>query len=90
MEASAGYPGPPRILENDKTEIETLVTELEEVTKKEDYTAMKELMEQLKKDMMRILKSSSPSTYKKSGDDRLKNNIYGKGDVIDADFSVEE
>jgi molecular chaperone DnaK len=72
--------GAPIISADEKTSIETLVAELEEVTKKEDYTAMKELMEQLTKDIKRF----GEKAYKKSGADS------GKGDVIDADFSVEE
>jgi molecular chaperone DnaK len=65
---------------DEKTKIETLVTELEEVTKKEDYTAMKELMEQLKKDVMEV----GEKAYKEAGASSAED------DVIETDFSAEK
>jgi len=66
---------------DEKTKIETLVAELEEVTKKEDYTAMKELTEQLKKAVMEV----GEKAYKEAGA-----NSSAEDDVIETDFSAEK
>jgi molecular chaperone DnaK len=65
----------------EKEKIEGLVTELENVTKNEDYSAMKDLMEKLKKTVMEV----GEKAYKETG-----NNNAGGDDVIETDFSAEK
>jgi molecular chaperone DnaK len=65
----------------EKQKIETLVAELEEVTKKEDYTAMKEKIENLKNTVMEIGGNAyhGEASNTSSGDD-----------AIETDFSAEK
>ena len=61
--------------------IENLISELEEATKKEDYSSMKEMMENLKKAVMEV----GEQAYKAAG------NANNAGDdVIETDFSSEK
>ena len=69
------------ISSEEKQKIESLVTELEEATKKEDFAAMKEMMENLKKAVMEV----GEKAYKEAG----ANNPAGD-DVIETDFSSEK
>jgi len=69
------------ISEDEKAKIETLVTELEEVTKKEDFNAMKDMMEQLKKAVMEV----GEKAYKEAGASNSP-----QDDVIETDFSAEK
>jgi len=66
---------------DEKSKIESLVSELEDVTKKEDYTAMKDMMESLKKAVMEV----GEKAYKEAGA-----NNPGVDDVIETDFSSEK
>ena len=76
---------PPRVVEEPSTEekqkIESLISELEEVTNKEDYAAMSEKMEVLKKAVMEV----GEKAYKEAG-----NNTNASDDVIETDFSSEK
>ena len=69
------------ITSEEKQKIENLVSELEEVTKKEDYSSMKEKMEILKKAVMEV----GEKAYKEAG----ASNPAGD-DVIETDFSSEK
>lgn len=69
------------ITSEEKQKIESLISELEEVTKKEDYSSMKEKMEVLKKTVMEI----GEKAYKQAG----ASNPAGD-DVIETDFSSEK
>jgi molecular chaperone DnaK len=69
------------ISSEEKQKIESLVSELEEVIKTEDYISMKEKMENLKKSVMEI----GEKAYK----DNSTNNDTGD-DVIETDFSSEK
>merc|ERR1712146_170992 len=64
------------ITPEEKQKIETLVNDLEEVTKKEDYSAMKEMMEQLKKAVMEIGQKAyaSTNTPNSEGEDAIETN----------------
>jgi molecular chaperone DnaK len=66
---------------DEKQKIEGLVTELEESIKKEDYSAMKEMTENLKKAVMEV----GEKAYK---DADSSNN--SADDVIETDFSSEK
>jgi molecular chaperone DnaK len=68
------------ITSEEKQKIENLILELEEATKKEDFTSMKELMESLKKNVMEV----GEKAYK----DASANN--SSEDVIETDFSAEK
>ena len=65
----------------EKQKIETLVAELEEVTKKEDYTAMKEKIENLKNTVMEI----GGKAYQGEA-----SNTSSGDDAIETDFSAEK
>ena len=65
----------------EKQRIETLVAELEEVTKKEDYTAMKEKIENLKNTVMEI----GGKAYQGEA-----SNTSSGDDAIETDFSAEK
>ena len=65
----------------EKQKIETLVAELEEVTKKEDYTAMKEKIENLKNTVMEI----GGKAYQGEA-----SNTSSGDDAIETDFSSEK
>ena len=69
------------ITPEEKQKIENLVSELEEATKKDDYAAMKEMMEGLKKAVMEV----GEKAYKEAG----ASNAPGD-DVIETDFSSEK
>jgi molecular chaperone DnaK len=66
-----------KISRDEKTKLEALLTELEEVMKKEDYTATSEVMEELKKSVMEI----GERAYKAAGASEAVD------DVIETDFS---
>jgi|TARA_B110000003_G_scaffold252970_1_gene267933 molecular chaperone DnaK len=66
---------------DEKTKIESLVTELEDVTKNEDYPSMKDKMEQLKKAVMEV----GEKAYKEAGA-----GANPEEDVIETDFSAEK
>jgi molecular chaperone DnaK len=68
------------ITSEEKQKIENLILELEEATKKEDFTSVKELMESLKKNVMEV----GEKAYK----DASANN--SSEDVIETDFSAEK
>jgi molecular chaperone DnaK len=70
-----------KITSEEKTKVEILIKELEEVTQKEDYASMKSVMENLKKFMMGI----GEKAY--SGGD---NSGSAGDDVIETDFSSEK
>ena len=65
----------------EKQKIETLVAELEEVTKKEDYTSMKEKIENLKNTVMEI----GGKAYQGEA-----SNTSSGDDAIETDFSAEK
>ena len=65
----------------EKQKIETLVAELEEVTKKEDYTAMKEKIENIKNTVMEI----GGKAYQGEA-----SNTSSGDDAIETDFSAEK
>jgi molecular chaperone DnaK len=67
------------VLPDDKQKIESLVAELEEVIKAEDYTAMKAKTEELKKTVMEV----GEKAYKEAG-------TANPDDVIETDFSSEK
>ena len=69
------------ISSDEKTTIEGLISELEDVTKKDDYTAMKDLMEKLKKAVMDV----GEKAYKEAGAANSP-----EDDVIETDFSAEK
>ena len=69
------------ISSDEKQKIESLVSELEELVKKEDYPAMKNTTEQLKKAMMEI----GEKVYKESGTSNST-----EDEVIETDFSSEK
>ena len=69
------------ISSEEKTTIEGLISELEDVTKKDDYTAMKDLMEKLKKAVMDV----GEKAYKEAGAANSP-----EDDVIETDFSAEK
>ena len=69
------------ISSEEKTTIEGLISELEDVTKKDDYTAMKDLMEKLKKAVMEV----GEKAYKEAGAANSP-----EDDVIETDFSAEK
>jgi len=69
------------ITSDEKQKIESLVTELEEATKKEDYASMKEMMENLKKVVMEV----GEKAYKEAGE-----SVNSGDDVIETDFSSEK
>jgi molecular chaperone DnaK len=66
-----------KISRDEKTKLEALLTELEEVMKKEDYTATSEVMEELKKSVIEI----GERAYKAAGASEAVD------DVIETDFS---
>jgi molecular chaperone DnaK len=70
-----------KITSEEKTKIEDLIKELEEVTSKEDYAAMKTTMESLKKSMMEIGEKAYAGT---------ENAGSAGDDVIETDFSSEK
>jgi molecular chaperone DnaK len=70
------------ITSEEKQKIESLVSELEEATKKDDYTAMKEMMENLKKTIMEV----GEKAYK----DVDATSNATNDDVIETDFSSEK
>jgi molecular chaperone DnaK len=70
------------ITSEEKQKIESLVSELEEATKKDDYTAMKEMMENLKKTIMEV----GEKAYKDVGATSNATN----DDVIETDSSSEK
>ena len=67
------------ISSDEKQKIESLVSELEELVKKEDYPTMKDTMEKLKKSMMEV----GEKVYKESG-------ASSEDEVIETDFSSEK
>jgi molecular chaperone DnaK len=69
------------ITSEEKQKIELLVSELEAATQKEDYTAMKEMMENLKKVIMEV----GEKAYKEAG-----NTSTSEDEVIETDFSSEK
>jgi hypothetical protein len=69
------------VLPDDKQKIESLVAELEEVIKAEDYTAMKAKTEELKKTVMEV----GEKAYKEAG-----TGSPASDDVIETDFSAEK
>jgi molecular chaperone DnaK len=69
------------ISSEEKQNIESLITELESVTQKEDYDAMKDMMEKVKKAVMEV----GEKAYKDTGA-----NAPADEDVIEADFSSEK
>ena len=69
------------ITADEKQKIETLVSELEGATQKEDWAAVKEMMENLKKAVMEV----GEKAYKEAG----ATNSAGD-DVIETDFSSEK
>ena len=71
------------ITSEEKQKIENLVSELEEVTKKEDFTSMKEIMENLKKTVMEV----GEKAYKGAS---ANNPAEENDNVIETDFSSEK
>ena len=69
------------ISSEEKQNIESLITELESVTQKEDYDAMKDMMERVKKAVMEV----GEKAYKYAGA-----NAPADEDVIETDFSSEK
>ena len=69
------------ISSEEKQNIESLITELESVTQKEDYDAMKDMMERVKKAVMEV----GEKAYKDAGA-----NAPADEDVIETDFSSEK
>ena len=69
------------ISSEEKQNIESLITELESVTQKEDYDAMKDMMEKVKKSVMEV----GEKVYKDAGA-----NAPADEDVIETDFSFEK
>jgi molecular chaperone DnaK len=69
------------ITSEEKQNIENLILELEEVTKKEDYTIIKEKTEAVKKAIMEV----GEKAYKNAGA-----NASPEKDVIETDFSSEK
>jgi molecular chaperone DnaK len=69
------------ISSDEKQNIESLVSELESATQKEDYDAMTEMMEKLKKSVMEV----GEKAYKEAG-----NTSPVDEDVIETDFSSEK
>ena len=69
------------ISSEEKQNIESLITELESVTQKEDYDAMKDMMEKVKKAVMEV----GEKAYKDAGA-----NAPADEDVIETDFSFEK
>ena len=69
------------ISSEEKQNIESLITELESVTQKEDYDAMKDMMEKVKKAVMEV----GEKAYKYAGA-----NAPADEDVIETDFSSEK
>ena len=69
------------ISSEEKQNIESLITELESVTQKEDYDAMKDMMEKVKKAVMEV----GEKAYKDAGA-----NAPADEDVIETDFSSEK
>ena len=70
-----------KITSEEKTKVEELIKELEEVTSKEDYAAMKTTMESLKKSMMEIGEKAYAGA---------ENAGAAGDDVIETDFSSEK
>jgi molecular chaperone DnaK len=70
-----------KITSEEKTKVEDLIKELEEVTSKEDYAAMKTTMESLKKSMMEIGEKAYAGA---------ENAGSAGDDVIETDFSSEK
>ena len=70
-----------KITSEEKTKVEDLIKELEEVTSKEDYAAMKTTMESLKKSMMEIGEKAYAGA---------ENAGAAGDDVIETDFSSEK
>jgi len=66
---------------DEKKEIDSLVTKLEDLTKTDDFAAMKELTEKLKNAVMKV----GEKAYKQSGAQ-----TNGVDDVIETDFSAEK
>ena len=69
------------ISSEEKQKIENLVAELEEATQKEDFGAMKEMMETIKKAVMEV----GEKAYKDA-----PGNSPSEEDVIETDFSSEK
>ena len=69
------------ITSDEKQKIEALISELEDVTQKEDYPAMKEVMEKVKTAVMEV----GEKVYKEAGA-----NSPAGDDVIETDFSSEK
>jgi molecular chaperone DnaK len=69
------------ITSEEKQKIESLVSELEEANKKDDYTGIKDIMENLKKAVMEV----GEKAYKEAGV-----NTPSGDDVIETDFSSEK
>jgi molecular chaperone DnaK len=69
------------ISSEEKQNIESIITELESVTQKEDYDAMKDMMEKVKKAVMEV----GEKAYKDTGA-----NAPADEDVIETDFSSEK
>ena len=69
------------ISSEEKQNIESLITELESVAQKEDYDAMKDMMEKVKKAVMEV----GERAYKDAGA-----NAPADEDVIETDFSFEK
>jgi molecular chaperone DnaK len=69
------------ITSDEKQKIEALLTELEAATQKEDYAAMKEKIEQVKKTVMEV----GEKAYKDAGASNQSTE-----DVIETDFSAEK
>ena len=69
------------ISSEEKQNIESLITELESVAQKEDYDAMKDMMEKVKKAVMEV----GERAYKDAGA-----NAPADEDVIETDFSSEK
>merc|ERR1712087_389515 len=72
-----------KISSEDKIKIDSLINRLEEVTKKEDFTSMKQLNEELKNLMMEV----GQKVYNESS---TSNETSADSNVIETDFSTEK
>jgi len=76
-----------KIVADDKTQLDDLLTKLEEAVKSEDYTSMKELNESVKTRMMEI----GQQVYSQNTDGTDNSSTSPSGDdAIETDFSTEK
>jgi len=75
-----------KVSADDKAKLEELINKLEEATKGEDFTTMKELNESIKNSMMEI----GQQVYSQTPDTTPGASNNAGDDVIETDFSTEK